>query len=369
MCQDERSRRERSSCKCLLAMSKNIPTSYSVVGEISYAEAIRAALSYQMSTNPKVLIYGLGVDDPTAMYGTLLGFPDEFGEERCFDTPLSEDALTGYGIGLAVAGYYPIHVHQRTDFLLLCCNQLINMAAKVKYLSNGSLKCPLVVRAITGRSWGQGSQHSQSFHSLFANIPGLRVLTPATPQDVYNVYKNVFRDEIPTIVIEHRMLYTIKGCIKSTAKIPSISKINCGEDITICSVSHMTLEAEKAIHKLEEYGITCDHFSLVNNTELCLDELFNSAVRTGRLLIVDHGWLNSSVATTLTSKIYVMGFSGEISIMGYQQCPCPTARSLERYFYPTADTILKACAKLTSVDIVMSDLSVSQEITSFKGPF
>ena len=88
---------------------------------------------------------------------------------------LSEDSLTGYGIGLALNGFKPIHVHQRTDFLLLCCNQLINIAAKVKYLSNGSLTCPFVARAITGRSWGQGSQHSQSFHSLFANIPGFAI--------------------------------------------------------------------------------------------------------------------------------------------------------------------------------------------------
>ena len=145
---------------------------------ISYAEAIMLAIGKQMTEDKSVLVYGLGVDDPKAMYGTLQNFPSIFGADRCFDTPLSEDALTGYGIGLAIAGFKPIHVHQRTDFLLLCCNQLINMAAKIKYLSNGLNNCPFVVRAITGRSWGQGSQHSQSFHSLFSNIPGLRVLTP-----------------------------------------------------------------------------------------------------------------------------------------------------------------------------------------------
>ena len=126
-----------------------------------------------MSKDKKVLIYGL-IDDPKAMYETLSLFPKIFGADRCFDTPLSEDSLTGYGIGLAISGFKPIHVHQRTDFLLLCCNQLINIAAKVKYLSNGKISCPFVVRAITGRSWGQGGQHSQSFHSMFASIPGLR---------------------------------------------------------------------------------------------------------------------------------------------------------------------------------------------------
>lgn len=322
-----------------------------------------------METNPKVLVYGLGVDDPTAMYGTLSGFPQKFGPNRCFDTPLSEDSLTGYGIGLAVAGYYPIHVHQRTDFLLLCCNQLINMAAKVKYLSDGRHSCPFVVRAITGRSWGQGSQHSQSFHSLFANIPGLRVLTPSTPQDVYNVYLNVFKDHVPTIVIEHRMLYGVKGDVQPVSHIPSLSKINSGNDLTVCSVSHMTLESEKAIIALAEYGVTCDHYSLVNNSDIDYEPLLRSGKRTGSILIVDHGWLNASIATTLSSTLTRAGFTGEISLMGYQPSPCPTSRYLENLFYPTADSILRECARLTKVDRPMSMLSISQEISSFKGPF
>ena len=123
---------------------------------ITYSNAIRLALGRKMEQDKKIIVYGLGVDDPKAMYQTLTEFPTIFGPQRCFDTPLSEDSLTGYGIGLAISGFKPIHVHQRTDFLLLCCNQLINIAAKVKYISNGKLTCPFVVRAITGRSWGQG---------------------------------------------------------------------------------------------------------------------------------------------------------------------------------------------------------------------
>ena len=141
---------------------------------ISYSQAIWLAIGKKMEEDKKIIVYGLGVDDPKAMYQTLSEFPSIFGSDRCFDTPLSEDSLTGFGIGLAISGFKPIHVHQRTDFLLLCCNQLINMAAKIKYISNGQLSCPFVVRAITGRSWGQGGQHSQSFHSLFSNIPGLK---------------------------------------------------------------------------------------------------------------------------------------------------------------------------------------------------
>ena len=232
----------------------------------SYSEAIWMALGKSMLDDEKIIIYGLGVDDPKAMYETLTKFPEFFGPNRCFDTPLSEDSLTGYGIGLAISGFKPIHVHQRTDFLLLCCNQLINIAAKVKYISDGKLSCPFVVRAITGRSWGQGGQHSQSFHSLFANIPGLRVLTPSTPQDVYNTYLNIFNEKIPTIVIEHRLLYKTKSYINVSHEVPKLTKISNGDAITFCSIIDMTLEVQKVVENLAEQKIYCDHFSLINHS-------------------------------------------------------------------------------------------------------
>ena len=337
---------------------------------ISYSEAIMLAIGKQMTKDEKVLVYGLGVDDPKAMYGTLKDFPAIFGSERCFDTPLSEDALTGYGIGLAISGFKPIHVHQRTDFLLLCCNQLINMAAKIKYLSNGQLKCPFVVRAITGRSWGQGSQHSQSFHSLFSNIPGLRVLTPATAQDAYNVYSNVFKDSIPTIVIEHRMLYGAESKINVLDYIPSLTQLDHGDDLTICSISHMTLESQKAINTIKTFDLSCDHFSLVDHSNLQLDLMIESANRTKKVLIVDHGWLNSSIASTILQKLHENAFNGQFKILGYANCPCPTARALENLFYPSAGSILREALQLLNHSLASSSsLPVSKELLDFKGPF
>jgi len=338
--------------------------------QVTYAEAIHLAIGKIMSDDDSVLVYGLGVDDVKSMYGTLKDFPVIFGANRCFNTPLSEDSLTGYGVGLAVSGFKPIHVHQRSDFLLLCCNQLINMAAKIKYLSNGHNSCPFVVRAITGRSWGQGSQHSQSFHSLFANIPGLRVLTPSTPNDVYNTYLNVFSDSIPTIIIEHRMLYQTTGTITVSNKLPSVSHLSTGKDLTICSVNHMTLETQKAVKALNEININADHFSIVNHTHLCLQDIFSSVQKSQKLLIVDHGWLNCSIASTIHSKLTSMGFSGEVSIMGYEQTPCPTSRILEQLYYPSPDSILTASIELLKLDKSnIQCLGISPEITAFKGPF
>ena len=337
---------------------------------ISYSKAIWLALGKTMEEDEKILVYGLGVDDPKAMYGTLSEFPDIFGPDRCFDTPLSEDSLTGYGIGLAINGYKPIHVHQRTDFLLLCCNQLINIAAKVKYLSDGQLSCPFVVRAITGRSWGQGSQHSQSFHSLFANIPGLRVLTPSTPQDVYNTYLNVFKEKIPTIVIEHRMLYKTQSHIKVLDSIPNVTKISSGGDLTFCSISHMTLEVQKVTDVLKKKNILCDHFSLVNHSQLYLDSLLESVKKTGNIIFIDHGWLNCSIVHTLGLMLRENDFQGKIKILGYSNSPCPTSQKLENYFYPTARSILIETCEILNLSILEFDkLPISEELVNFKGPF
>ena len=338
--------------------------------EISYSKAIWLALGQLMSKDKKVLIYGLGVDDPKAMYETLSLFPKIFGPNRCYDTPLSEDSLTGYGIGLAISGFKPIHVHQRTDFLLLCCNQLINIAAKVKYMSNGEISCPLVVRAITGRSWGQGSQHSQSFHSMFASIPGLRVLTPSTPQDVFNSYLNVFKDEIPTIIIEHRMLYKTKSRIRRLNKVPTMTKISLGKEITLCSISHMTLEVQKVTEALEKRGIFCDHFSIVDHSTLDINIILKSVNKTQKLLIIDHGWLKCSIVHTISHLLRQKGFKGSIETLGYSESPCPTSQILENHFYPTATSILKAIFDLLKLSFSEFDkLPISEELINFRGPF
>ena len=336
---------------------------------MNYAEAIRLALSKRMENERKTLVYGLGVDDPKAMYGTLKDFPKIYGEDRCFDTPLSEDCMTGFGIGMALSGYYPIHVHQRTDFLLLCCNQLINMAAKIRYLSNGQYDCPLIIRAITGRSWGQGSQHSQSLHSMFANIPGLVVLTPATANDAYNSYMYAHESGKPTIIIEHRMLYNIEGKVRDSGKVPSTTRLTKGEDITICTISHMTVEGERAVKYLRTKGIRADHFSIVNNTELELEEIRKSAIRTNKLLIVDHGWLNASVADTIISKLHIGGYKGKTARIGYGDSPCPTARNLEYMYYPNPNTIATKCMEMLNMKVNESAINISPEVLNFKGPF
>jgi pyruvate/2-oxoglutarate/acetoin dehydrogenase E1 component len=154
-----------------------------MVRELSFIDAIREGTDQQMAADPSVILFGLGVDDPKAILGTTRGLAEKYGPARVFDTPLSEDAMTGVAIGAAMAGLRPIHVHIRMDFLLLAMNQLVNIAAKARYMYGGQVSVPLVVRSIIGKSWGQGPQHSQALHSLFMHVPGLKVVAPSTPHD------------------------------------------------------------------------------------------------------------------------------------------------------------------------------------------
>jgi pyruvate/2-oxoglutarate/acetoin dehydrogenase E1 component len=141
---------------------------------ISYTEAVREAADLEMARDPSVIVFGLDVDDPKAIQGTTKGLLQKYGPERVFGTPLSEDAMTGAAIGMALGGLRPIHVHIRMDFLMLAMNQLVNVAAKSRYMYGGRVHIPMVVRSMIGKSWGQGAQHSQGLHSFFMHVPGLK---------------------------------------------------------------------------------------------------------------------------------------------------------------------------------------------------
>src|SRR5438094_786362 len=143
---------------------------------LTYVDALREAVAQEMKHDPRVFVFGLDVDDHKAIQGSTRGLVDDFGPDRVFGTPLSEDAMTGIAIGAAMAGMRPIHVHIRMDFLMLGMNQLVNIAAKSRYMYGGAVSVPLVVRCIIGKSWGQGAQHSQGLHAMFMHVPGFKVV-------------------------------------------------------------------------------------------------------------------------------------------------------------------------------------------------
>src|SRR5205809_6514155 len=176
---------------------------------LSFVDAVREATDQEMARDPSVIVFGLDVDDPKAIQGTTRDLVERFGSERVFGTPLSEDAMTGAAIGMALAGLRPIHVHIRMDFLLLAMNQLLNVAAKSRYMYGGRIHVPLVVRCIIGKSWGQGAQHSQGLHAMFMHVPGFKVVAPSNPYDAKGCLIAAIRDDNPVIFVEHRLLYPL----------------------------------------------------------------------------------------------------------------------------------------------------------------
>lgn len=179
--------------------------------EITYREAIRLAQLHEMEKDENIFLYGLDVGDHKCTFGTTTGLKDKFGEKRVFSTPLSEDALTGVGIGCAISGLRPINIHIRADFLLLCMNQLANIAGNVRYYSQGRLQCPLTIRAIIGKGWGQGAQHSKEVYPLFKHIPGIKILLPVTPQEAYSGLRAAIQANDPVICFEPRWYFETKG--------------------------------------------------------------------------------------------------------------------------------------------------------------
>jgi pyruvate/2-oxoglutarate/acetoin dehydrogenase E1 component len=344
--------------------------------ELTYAQAIYEATVQEMERDSGVFVFGLGVDDPIGLYGTTLDLHKRFGADRNFDTPLAEDAMTGIAVGAAFAGLRPIHVHQRMDFLMLCMNQLVNVAAKASYTFAGAVKAPIVVRGVVGRSWGQGPQHSQSLHSMFMHVPGLKVFAPTTPHDAKGCLIAAIRDDNPVIFMEHRMLYNIKGIVPETAYEVPFGKARVlaqGDDITIVAISHMVVEALRAKAHLEAEGIHAEVIDPVSLAPLDIETIADSAEKTGRLLVVDNDWTGCGASAEIIAAVTERlqdGAAPRMARLGFAPAPCPTTKPLENLFYPTGRTIAaKAHAMVRGGSAWVPHAAEAAEIAEFRGPF
>ena len=207
---------------------------------MTFAEAINQALTVAMTQDPNVVCYGLGVDDPKGVFGTTLGLQEKFGPERVFDIPTSENAMTGIGIGAALYGLRPVMVHQRLDFALLSMDQLVNNAAKWRFMFGGHRGVPLTVRMVLGRGWGQGPTHSQNLQAWFAHVPGLKVVMPSTADDAKGLLLSSIFDDNPVVFLEHRWLHNVEGVVPEgdhRGPIGKARRLPEGGDLTIGSMS------------------------------------------------------------------------------------------------------------------------------------
>lgn len=346
----------------------------------TYRGALEQAMEQAMEGSPNTAIIGQGVTDHKGIFGTTVNFHKRF-PGRVFETPLAEDSVAGICIGMALNGVYPINTHIRADFGLLAFNQIINLAAKYKYMFGGLFEVPLLMRMVIGRSWGQGAQHSQSIQSLLAHIPGLVVIMPATPQSVLSSYKHAIEEHKgPVISLEHRLLYELEFNDDEAAPTHPLfgSRLDrTGEHVTVVATSVMVLEARRAADFLTGHGISVEIIDLHSASHFGAAMILGSVKKTGRLLVADTSWAAYGVAAEigrLISQSDVGMLKEPMKSIGMAPASCPTAKALEDLFYPDlrvfVGEILSLLPKNLSASVPLPDgRSMVDYYKHFKGPF
>ena len=350
--------------------------------QINFAQAILEATEQCMEADPSVYIMGLGVTDPKGIFGTTLGLEKKFGSKRVLDMPVAENGMTGIAIGSALVEMRPILTHQRVDFMLLSLDQIINNAAKWHYMFGGKMKVPLVIRLLIGRGWGQGPQHSQSLQVLFAHIPGLKVVMPATAYDAKGLLVSAIEDNNPVIFIEHRWLHNVSGDVpKEKYRIPlgKAKIVKEGKDLTIISSSYMMLEAIRASEVLKKDGINAEVLDLRTIKPLDEKTILESVKKTGRVIVIDSGWQSFGVSGE------ILAFISE-KMWGFLKCapcrlafpdvPTPTSWVLAKHYYPKACDIVNSARMMFGLPLlsdqeqgISSDAPLDVPDKTFKGPF
>lgn len=343
---------------------------------LTFAEAINEALHQEMERDPAVFTYGIGVPDHTDVFGTTKGLRARFGEDRCFDTPLCEETMTGFALGAALNGLRPIHVHMRVDFLLLAMNQLVNMISSYRYLTGGKTQVPLVIRAIVGRAWGQGAQHSKTLHSFFAHIPGLKVVLPTTPRDAKGLMAAAIRDPNPVVFLEHRWLHSGEGDVPEepyTVPIGPSHVLRPGSDVTVVATSWMNVEALKAAEIMQRRGVSVEIVDARTIAPFDDTVIVESVKKTGRCVVADNDWVEAGFGAEIAARVGERCFGelkSPIRRIGFAFTPCPTGHRLERAFYPSAFSVVRAIEGMLGLE--PADLTKEDFYSNarrFRGPF
>jgi len=347
----------------------------------TFSIAINEAIHQAMEIDESVICFGLGVTDPKAVFGTTANLEKRFGSARVFDIPTSENAITGVGIGAALNGIKSVMTHQRVDFFLLAMDQLVNSAAKWHYMFGSQTPIPITIRLIIGRGWGQGPTHSQNLQAWFAHIPGLKVVMPTSPEDAKGLLISSIFDPNPVVFLEHRWLHNSIGEVPAgDFRIPlgKAKIIRRGTDVTIVSMSYMTIEALYAADYLEKQGIFCEVIDLRTIKPLDWDTVIHSVSKTGRLLALDSGFTTGSVAGEIIARVSIEAFDklkARPARLAMPDVPEPTSPALTKGFHVRAADIAKQVMIIVGKDFVLARDSLLEPVPHdipgewFKGPF
>jgi pyruvate/2-oxoglutarate/acetoin dehydrogenase E1 component len=321
--------------------------------EITYAQAIREAMSEEMRRDSKVFLLGEDVGVYGGAFGVSAGMIQEFGEERVRDTPISEAAITGCAVGAAITGMRPIVEIMFSDFLTIAMDQLANQAAKVRYQFGGQASVPMVLRAPGGSGTGAAAQHSQSVEAWVCNVPGLKVVIPSTPYDAKGLLKTAIRDDNPVVFLEQKLLYRTKGPVPDeeyTLPLGSAEVKRPGRDLSIITYGRMVPRSLEVAESLSKEGIEVEVVDIRSLRPLDAATLVASARKTGRVLVVHEapqfGGFGGEIAAAVGDSEAFYYLDAPIRRLGAMETPVPYNRHLEAHVVPTVERITAAVRDL-----------------------
>jgi pyruvate/2-oxoglutarate/acetoin dehydrogenase E1 component len=322
------------------------------VPTLSYRDALNQALREEMRRDPRIFLMGEEVGVYQGAYKVSRGLLEEFGPMRVVDTPITELGFAGVGVGAAMAGLVPVVEFMTWNFALLALDQIINSAAKMRYMSGGQVKVPIVFRGPGGAALQLAAQHSQSFESWLANVPGLKVVMPATPADAKGLLKSAIRDGNPVVFIEGEMLYNTKGEVPEgeyTIPLGAADIKRAGTDVTIVAHAKMVLVALKAADELAKDGIQAEVVDLRTIRPLDVATIATSVKKTNRCVIVEEGWPFAGVGAQVAYDVQKEAFdwldAPVVRVTG-ADVPMPYNKSLEKLAKPDAAKVVAACRQV-----------------------
>ncbi len=320
--------------------------------EIEYREAIREAITEEMDKDKDVFLIGEDIGVYAGAFRAYKGLLDKYGPERVINTPISEITIIGAGVGAALTGKRPVAELMFIDFAALAMDQIVNQAAKIRYMTGDSLSVPLVIRTQGGAGRGVAAQHSQSLEAWFYHIPGLKVVMPSTSYDVKGLLKTAIRDNNPVMFIEHKMIYLLKGSVPDEEYTIPFGEADIkreGTDITIVAYSNMLFKSLEAAEQLEKDGISCEVIDPRTLVPLDIDTIIASVEKTNKLVVVTEACRRGSVASDISSIVTEKAFDlldSPVKIVAGLNTPIPYNSTLEQASIPHTSDIVKAVKEL-----------------------
>lgn len=320
--------------------------------EITYAQALNAALREEMQRDSNVVLLGEDVAGHGGVFTVSKGLLKEFGADRVRDTPISEAAFISLAAGAAMTGMRPVVEIMYMDFMLVAADSIINQVAKIRYMTGGQVHVPLVIRTQQGGGRGNGAQHSQSLDVLWAHIPGLQVVLPVTPSDAKGLLKSAIRSNNPVIFIEHKMLYFTKGDVSESGELLPLDKAQVkreGNDVTIVALSRSVLLALQAAEQLAQTGVSAEVIDLRSLRPLDIETIMASVTKTHRLVLVHEAVQFASIMSEVAATVQELGFTllkGPIQRVGGADSPMAYSLPLEQVQLPSTEKIIRAVKQI-----------------------